>query len=55
MPYTILRTSDGKYQLKNKITGVIVNKKFNSRATAKSAGDNYHRYGKKNPVKIKKK
>jgi hypothetical protein len=47
MPYTILKTKDNKYQLKNKNTGVIVKRKFNSRATAKSAGNNYHKYKKK--------
>ena len=53
MPYTILKTSDNKYQLKNKTTGVIVKRKFNSRATAKSAGNNYHKYAKRK-LKIKK-
>ena len=45
MPYSIIKTGD-KFQLKNKNTGVIVNKKFNSRASAKSAGLNYHNYRK---------
>ena len=44
MPYQILKTKDGKYQLKNKETNVLVRKKFLTRQSAKNAGLNYHRY-----------
>jgi hypothetical protein len=50
MPYQIIKTDDGKFQLKNKETKIIVNKKFNSRAAAKKAGDNYHKYSTKKKV-----
>jgi hypothetical protein len=44
MPYQIIQTKDGKYQLKNKETGKVVNKKFLTRQSAKKAGENYHSY-----------
>jgi hypothetical protein len=47
MPYSVIKKGD-KYQLKNKNTGVIVNKLFLSRATAIRVGKNYHRYSTKN-------
>ena len=47
MPYTVLKTKNGKFQLKNKETKVIVNKLFNTRSTAIKAGDNYHNYSRK--------
>jgi hypothetical protein len=47
MPYQIIKTTDGKYQLKNKETNVVVKKKFLTRQSAKKAGLNYHRYAKR--------
>jgi hypothetical protein len=46
MPYQVLKEGD-KYLLKNKNTGVVVKKKFVSKASAIRAGQNYHTYSKK--------
>lgn len=43
MPYSILKKED-KFVLKNKSTGKVIKKKYASRASAKKAGDNMHRY-----------
>tara|TARA_R110000787_G_scaffold267954_1_gene374347 strand:- start:277 stop:423 length:147 start_codon:yes stop_codon:yes gene_type:complete len=46
MPYQIIK-SGAKYQLKNKNTKRVVQKKFNTRASAQKAGVRYHNYAKR--------
>jgi hypothetical protein len=44
MPFKIIKTPNNKYKLKNIKTGVIVNKLFNSKASAGRMGVNYMAY-----------
>lgn len=49
MPYQVKKVGD-KYRLYNLSKKVFVNKFFNSKESAISAGKNYMRYRKENPI-----